>query len=261
MNRRAFMAAGTSTLVASTVGIGSSRRASAQSGPNTALYSACAAAHAIASGNLYYGTPTASDWTTIQNTLNGVYGDWTANGLDAQVNGALSRISPSSVTSANMNQAQILATIQMYQPAFTAAQVQQLLTYVAAPGASNVSSIMENMQAFGTSYYINQLSVQAGKVAAVIQNGTAAVERPLSVVPSFKPTNPPTNPGPGGAKYNCATDGALIFAAGIAFAVLTVMTAGTDAVLIGGAWGSIAAWGGLGTTGWGAGHVIAGCGF
>jgi hypothetical protein len=248
-------------MVASTVGIGSARRAFAQSGPNTALYSACAGAHAIASGNLYYGTPTAGDWTTIQSTLNGVYDDWTANGLDAQVNGALSRISPSSVTSANMSQAAILANIRMYQPAFTAAQAQQLLTYVTTPGASNVSSIMEDMQAFGTSYYINLLSVQAGKVAAVIANGTAAVERPLSVQPNFKPTNPPTNPGPGNDKYNCATDGALILAAGLAFAVITVMTLGTDAVLVGGAWGAIGLWGGLGTTGWGAGHVIAGCGF
>ena len=40
----------------------------------------------------------------------------------------------------------------------------------------------------------------------------------------------PAEPGP---NYSCATDGALIFGAGIAFAVLTIMTMGGDAVLIG----------------------------
>ncbi len=61
--------------------------------------------------------------------------------------------------------------------------------------------------------------------------------------------------------YNCATDGAAILAAGTAFAVLTVMTAGADCVLVGAAWEGIALWGGIGTSAWGAGHAIAGCSF
>jgi hypothetical protein len=57
-------------------------------------------------------------------------------------------------------------------------------------------------------------------------------------VPLFRPLPPP----PSGPGYNCAVDGAAIFAAGLAFATLSVMSLGSFDILAGGAWAGIAAW-------------------
>jgi hypothetical protein len=72
------------------------------------------------------------------------------------------------------------------------------------------------------------------------------------------PSNLPDNGGGGG--WNCQTDGASLFFLGLAFATLTVMTMGSDAILVGAAWAGISTYGGLATTGWGIGHVM-NCGF
>ena len=124
MNRRAFMKSVGVSAAAGAINLGVTRRVKAQSaGPNPAVYNASGAAHAIAAGNYYFSTPTANDWTTIRNTLSNVITDWTDNGLDAQVQAALPNISASTIRTANLNQQSILAQAQLYQPAFTLAQV------------------------------------------------------------------------------------------------------------------------------------------
>jgi hypothetical protein len=260
MNRRTFLtSAGSSAAVAATLGLGRRRLIAQSSGSNPSVYSAATAAHAIASGNGLVTGANPSDWTTVGNTLQSVLSDWSTNNLDAQFIAALSGVSASMVTSANLPQQSILQQIQMFQPAFTLADVQNSLSFVDAQEAS-IPTVLSTLQQNGLSHYINIALSQSGLVATALSNtggsANAMVTRPLL----NRPFQPPSNP-PGGGGYNCATDGALIFAAGLAFATLTVMTLGTAPVLVGAAWGAIAGFGGLASIGWGVGHVVAGCGF
>ena len=212
------------------------------------MYNASAAAHAIAIGNYLYATPAATDWNTVSTTLSNVLTDWHSNGLDAQVNAVLPRVSPSSITSANINQATLLANLQMYQPRFTLATVQQMLAYIDANSA-NVPGVLSMIQTSGMSYYLSTLVAQAQGVAVSLGGSTSAVvPSTIGFEPAFKlPPPPPPAPKPG---YSCAADGLLIGAAAIALAVITIMTWGTDAILIGSFWGAFNAFGGVATGGW-----------
>jgi hypothetical protein len=114
---------------------------------------------------------------------------------------------------------------------------------------------MQTMEQDGMSYYIDALLTQSTKIANLLSSGSSSASSRFGANPDYRPTPPPSS------GYNCETDGAAVFFAGIAFAVLTFMSAGTDAVLAGAAWEGISVWGGFGATGWGIGHAVAGCGF
>jgi len=268
MDRRNFLlGAGTSSALVATGGLGLSRRAFAQSAPDPNIYNASVAAHAIATGNGMYVGGFSSDWQTVGTTLSNCLAEWNANGRDAGVAAAISSISPSMITSASLDQQTMLATLQAYQPAVQLADIQQVLSFVDANQAL-VPSVLSGMQTNGMSYYIGLLINQSQLVSSYLANQSSGGQIPSAIrsrgtsgdktANPIKIAQPPPNEGGG---YNCAVDGALIFAAGLAFATLSVMTLGSVDILAGAAWGGIALWGGIGTTGWGVGHVIAGCGF
>jgi len=259
-NRRAFIiSAGTTAGVAATMGLGTRKMFGQANPPNPTLYNALIAAHAIAAGNLFYATPSANDWWTVNNAATACANEWLSNGRDAGVQSAASKITPSDIITANLNTTLILSTIQAYQSKFTAANVAQSVAFV-NDNSAMVPSVLEQMVSGGMTPQLTTIMQQSARIAEGLANGTIpAVASRFSAHPAYKPSNPPG--GGGGGGYNCAVDGAAIFAAGLAFATLSVMSLGSFDLLAGAAWAGIAAWGGLGTTGWGVGHVIAGCGF
>ncbi len=270
MNRRAFITSAGVTAAATTGSIVFARRATAQSsGPNTNLYVSSGAAHSIATGNSFYGSPSGSDWNNAGNSLQPVLSDWLANGLDSHVAAYVGGVNPASVKSTNMNMPLLLQSIQQFQPAFQMADLQNALSGIDASPASTVSSVISTIQQQGMSSYINSTIQQApplaNAVSAKYSGGGSSGSTPQNqlrrgmVNPNVaRIEQPPPSDGGG---YNCAADGMAVAAATIAFAVLTVMTMGADAVLVGAAWGAIATWGGLGTAAWGTGHYMVGCGF
>jgi hypothetical protein len=121
LDRRKFITGSSLALVA-TGGLGSSKRAFAQSpGINTQPYSAVTAASAIAVGNTYCSTPTGNEWNTVNTTFQGILNDWTANGYDAQLQPYYANIAASqiSLSNPNLNLNAMLSYIQQFQPAFT----------------------------------------------------------------------------------------------------------------------------------------------
>lgn len=262
MNRRKFMTGSAIALVA-TGGLGTSRRLCAQgTGMNPAVYNSGSTLFAVATGNAFYGTPTAQDWINVQNNLSLAYADWTANGTDSQMQSYYNSLNPASVVAANMNQSVLLQNAQLVQPQMNLANIQTALTFLSTVTQSQLEEVISMIQQAGIAYYINVANMAAGSLSHFLTNSstsslvTSALLKPTPDITTPHPIKPPSRPG-----YNCATDGALILGAGIAFATLTVMTLGFVDVLAGAAWSSIALWGGLGTTGWGVGHVISGCNF
>ncbi len=260
VNRRMFLSAGTTAAVAGTVGLCTSRKSLAQQpGPNPNVYAAASAAHCIASGAGFYSSPTAHQWTTIGNTMQSVLNDWQLNQLDAQVRPAAYRVSPSMVKSSNINQQAILQQIQLFEPAFQLSDVQQSLSFIDNASQSQIQSVITVLQQQGLAPYLQSCISQSSLIAAQLPGTTTNAQ---GIIPGFssdaaRAEPPPPNEGGG---YNCQTDGALVWTAGVAFGVLTVMTGGTD-ILVMGFWGGFVYWGGTATVAWGAGHNIAGCGF
>lgn len=271
MNRRSFLSGTSSAAVVAASGgivLLSPRRSVAQSSAPS-CYAASSSAHAIAAGNGAVGTQSGNDWTNIGNSISSALSEWQASGRDATISSLCNQYSPSSISSSALPQNQILQYLQNFQPSYTAAMVQQALGFLDSQTDAQKQTVLNNMQTQGMSYYINMLIGQSPKVAGAVNAGPSSSSPSPSAMRwqsagSIDPmvariTQPPPTEGNGG--YNCATDGALIFAAGIAFATLTVMTLGSVDVLAGAAWGAITLWGGLGTTGWGVGHALAGCSF
>jgi hypothetical protein len=259
MNRRAFLtSAGATVGAVSTMGLSTKFLYGQATPPNPSIYNALIAAHCIAAGNYFYGTPSANDWWTVNNAATACANEWLSYGRDAGVKTGASQISPSQINTSNLNATQYLGTLQAYQSRFTAGNVSEAVGYVDGQGTL-VSEVLSSFAQSGFSPYLTTIMQQSAKIAEGLANGSIpAVASRFSVHPAFRPPPPP--PG-GGGKYNCETDGALIFGAGLAFATLSVMSLGSFDILAGAAWAGIAAWGGLGTTGWGVGHVVAGCGF
>lgn len=274
MNRRKFLFSAGTASMAATMGIGA-RRLFAQNAPDPNIYNASIAAHAIAAGNgLYVGT-SSGDWGAVMSTLNNCATEWASNGRDGGVAAAMANISPTMITSSALDQTTILQNLQVYQPQFLMSDLQAVLSFIDTNQAL-VPQVLATMQQGQFSSYITGMAGQAKifsfdlarMAASGGGNSISAVGSMMPgglrpIIPPSKMSLPSNGPGDqgGGGGYNCATDGALIFAAGIAFATLSVMTLGSVDVLAGAAWAGIALWGGIGTTGWGAAHVISGCGF
>ena len=243
-----------------TGGLGlSSRKLFAQAAPNQSLYDAANAAHSIANAHAFYNVPTSADWLTVMHTMDSCIAEWKGASRDAGVQAAMPRVSASMITPASIDQATTLQQIQMYQPSYTIADLQLTLQHL--NDGATVTEVIAGLQANGLSYYMDIAYREASLIAGDIESGVIPA-RAIHASPNMRPpAQPPGGGGGGGSRYTCQTDGALVLAAGTAFAVLSVMTMGSVDVLAGAAWGGFAIWGGLGTSAWGAGHFIAGCGF
>lgn len=253
MNRRKFLYSSGIALVA-TGGLGSSRRTLAQgTGLNTSVYNASAAAHAIAAGDYICATPTSSDWNVIGNTLKSVISDWTANSMDTVLQAAFSDVTPDQIASSNLNQEAILANLQVYQPTFTAPQLQNILSFLDAQSLSDKQSVLQSLQQSGLTPFLATLHLQSRNIADSLAgegggpsgaSTSRATRRPHLLRSAYH-----------AAGTGCSADAAAIEAATIALCVIGVMASGGVFLLAG--WGAVAAWGGVATTAWSIGHTIA----
>ena len=246
------------------MGLGTRRMSSQSNSPNPTPYNALTAAHAIAVGNKFYATAHANDWWTVNNAAQACLSEWVNNDRDAGVKDAAWRVSAAQITAANLDVNSILATMQAYQANFTTSDVQLSLAFIDR-NAFMVPSVLATLQQNGMSYYLNVIVQQSAKVAQGLSNGTmspTALRMDTHAAYGPRPlVRPPPIPPGGRSSYSCATDGALIFAAGLAFLTISVMTGGGFDVLAGAAWAGIGSWGSMGVAGWGVGHYVSGCGF
>lgn len=201
----------------------------------------------------YYGDLIASTQSILS--------DWTQNGHDAILAPYWSQLDPSTITSNNLNKAAILSQSQMYQPSMTMDDVNQLLSYIDLAPVSQKQAIIGECAQYGVSVYISGSIDPLTNIMTALYNYQTPPSSSSMALRQNAAGERAMLPLPPDSGYNCSTDGALIFAAGLAFATLSIMTAGSVDVLAGAAWGAIAFWGGTATTAWGAGHAIAGCGF
>jgi hypothetical protein len=266
LDRRKFITGSSLALVA-TGGLGSSRKIFAQSsGINPSVYSAGASAYAIACANAVYSSTTANDWSVIANTLTSIMADWQTNQIDNLLQPLYGQLDTSQVISANMNQQQILQTIQQFQPAFTLTNVQNLLSYINASQAS-IQSTVASLQQSGFATFLSSEIDQAKLLAASL--GVPLKPKPITPIEeptSYKYANSGKQSYRSAVYYPaehahllrvsaCGTAAALL---GIASAVIFVMTLGAGALAAVAAWSLVSGFLGVASAGATIGAVV-GC--
>jgi hypothetical protein len=138
------------------------------------------------------------------------------------------------------------------------AQMQTIWASMDAANEAIIPSVLAQLQQTGLIPSITTTIQSNNAFAASL--APPVPTRPISVVGSLGPgyTIPNGAEAFGGTK--CAAAGMTVCAAGLAFMVIGIMSAGTVPVLMGAAWAGIALWGGGVATG--AGVVAAlGCNF
>jgi hypothetical protein len=224
------------------------------------VYVSATGTHAQTAGVTYFGAGNADYWYNARLAIMAISDEWTASNRDNDFVPALSYVNPNSINSAGLDLTAVLQQIQVYQPSFQLSDVQTLFRIV-DDNQSMVPSVIQGLQN-GMWAYLQNAEILADKIGAMLSPTSTSANAMTSgtMSPNLRP---PGDPGPprGGHAYSCATDGAVLFGLGLAFTTLSVMSFGAAPILYGAAWAGISMWGGVATTAWGAGHVIAGCSF
>ena len=185
--------------------------------------------------------------------------DWNANGVDQTLQSAYAQLSPDQLQSANIDLQGVLNNINIYNPSVTIDNIRAVLARCDAQPPNFRQGVINGLNQSGMASYISSGINLAGKFAALGNSSNAAIAQfPRGMQPARLPPNGPPDGGGGG--YSCAADGMMIAAVGLAFLTIAIMSAGTAPILMGAAWGGIAAWGGGVTTAYGIGHNMK-CGF
>ncbi len=286
--RRSFLASsGTAVAASFAVSQFTPRKVSAQSlGLNQNILNASYASHVTASADVYGETATGADWMNMSNAATAVYNNMIQTGFDANFKSAISNITISQINPSNLNQSQLLESIQVYQPSFQASDLGLLMSLVPTDQTS-LSSALTSLQTNGLSSTVQSAASRFSRIAVLVNDaansGAGGLTRinPFKgrlgtgqVIPaSFNPAQKSAHlqhavwqriaqtlgsEGVGG--YNCQTDGALALAAGTVFAVLGFMAGPAGALVYATEWGAIAVWGGSAAVAWGLGHAVF-CGF
>jgi hypothetical protein len=184
-----------------------------------------------------------------------VLATWKANNLDERLRPNFNRINEGDITPAKMPISWITHTINNCGAPTTQAQVSQAIAGMLAKTVYNgqdlKTEVLNNLRAGLASTYIEQSITAANQLAARAPAVDSALLSERRVRPNVFMYPPPPEGGGGDDHKNaCAWSYLALFGAGLALATITVMTMGTDAILIGAAWSSLLMWGGIGTAGW-----------
>ncbi len=253
-----------------------------QSASSAQLYANCKAAHALAGGQSLYNrsdSAVGSCWAACWSPLVSIATDWQQNDFDQQVMAAASRFQPSWLRSDSLDKGSIVKDLQVFTPQVTATDVQRSLAFIDEASPNEIQNTIVSVQQTGLRPSILALANQAANLAVVL-SANAEVTRPLFTQPD-PPSGPPDpvgggstgHPGPqpvqggdggGGGNtplWSCGTDGFAIVSAGLAIAMVTIMTLPiTGPFLVAAEWTSILGWTTVGTGAWGAIHAHQ-CGF
>jgi hypothetical protein len=272
LDRRKFITGSSLALVA-TGGLGSSRKAHAQSsGINTSVYNAGTAASAIACGNYEYSVSTYNDWLTLNNTLPAILKDWQANDIDSLLYPLYSEITPAQITGGAFNQTQILESIQQFQPAFTLTNVQNLLAYLNAPAVqASIEQTISSLQQGGFAPYITSWMQQTSLIAQGL-GAPCKSNCPGSPVPpkqaSYREQRhagvhfdsavyyPSDRAALRLASASCSNVNLVVAAIGVASAVIFLMTLGSATPFLLAGWAAASAWLAVGGTVVGVGNAF-----
>jgi hypothetical protein len=237
MNRRAFLtSASSSVALAATVGI-SNRKAKAQS--TNPIYSTAYAVANVTTGNTQVSPATSTaNWNAYRNTIINVANDWQANNYDAPLASYYANIQSYDCQSSYLNQAQILADIQVTYPSVTLAQLQASWAITDGMATSDVNMVLEAIRTGGMVQYFTSAMQQAARYSEAASGITSSVARGVSPEWKLPPSPPPTKGG------GCSEESTFIIdSIGLAFLIIGIMT-GVGAIAEGAAWGLIAAFGG-----------------
>ena len=168
------------------------------------------------------------------------------------------------LASANIDQADALANLQAYTPQFTTSTMQSLLSFIDSATISEKQGILAQLASGGLSPFIYSVLNALVSLANLITPGTTT-----NITPACEFTQPPPPPsggdpvGPVGgcggppppppgtppatpSERFCKGAGRLVYAAGLAFTVVGIMSFGAEPILVGTAWAGLALFGGAG---------------
>jgi hypothetical protein len=252
VNRRVFLhGAGASTAYVASRTFSGSKLYAQSSGLDPNLVNASITDSTTAVANSWNGLFSASDWANLAGAHVRMSADVQNKGLDSafvDAAGQMGTLDPSVI-----DLQQLTNSIQIYQPSFQLSDMQSYFNIIPKDPTS-LNSAMNGLKQGGLSGHLQSLKSQCLKMegyAAALAMGSEGMQaqpkaQPLGQIPR--------------QMYNCETDGAIVFALGTAMLVIGIM-AGPAGVLALAFWGPLTFWGGIGVGAWGAGQVIAGCGF
>ncbi len=149
---------------------------------------------------------------------------------------------------------QLTSNIQIYQPAFQLSDMQAYFNLIPKDPTS-LNKAMNDLKQGGLSGHLGGIVNQCLKMEGYAANAAMGGGGGMQTQPKLQLLVQPPRP-----MYNCEVDGAIVFALGTAMIVIGIM-AGPAGVLALAFWGPLSFWGGVGAGAWGAGYVVAGCGF
>jgi len=259
VNRRAFIKK--SGVLAGLAGANSLLSTKMLRAEDSSVYSSATAIHAQTGAATFAGYGDANYWYNARLAIMAIGDEWTASNRDNEFVPALSYVDQSKINSAGVDLTAVLQQYQQFQPSMQMSDVQNIYRVV----DDNQAMIPSVIQGLQNGMWVNfqNAAIIADNIGLLLSGSTTSSANAVtanSLSPDFRP---PKDPGPpkGGHAYSCSADTATLFFLGLAFTTIGIMSAGTAPLLYGAAWGGVALWGGVGTTAWGAGHVIAGCPF
>ncbi len=245
--------------------------------PTGTIWDTSAAAFATVVPQGTYVTPNGAAWATLSSALASLYASLQANpAYDQSMMAAASRVSVSSVLSANIDQAALLADLQTTTPELTAADLQRRLSYLDTFTAGQKQIILGQLASSGISPFVYNLMSSTASLANLITPGSAIS------VPHCEFTLPPPPPGggdpitggggcgggphpspppppPTSKQEWCDRVALTLIAAGVALVAIDFLSDGAAVPLNGLIWQGVVKWGTRGAGSAGAGLFIAGC--
>lgn len=212
---------------------------------NTATFHAASTAQAICFANQFRGNATGQDLRNVASALSAVRANWIAAQLDTRLIPRFNATNERDIAIAKVPVATITQQMNVYNPAVTQTvvrnYVQQLIAKSVVGGVDYRTVTLQKLRAGGMSTLmaggINAFnSLALTWPAPKLNPATHAYYPQIKVIP----------PEPSGGN-NCTGLGLAALGLGIASVTLTVMTGGTD-ILVLAVWEAIAVWSGIGAT-------------
>ncbi len=156
------------------------------------IWDTSAAAFATVVPQGTYVTLNGAAWATLSSALTDLYASLQANpAYDQSMKAAAGSVSVSSILSANIDQAALLADLQTTTPELTAADLQRRLSFLNTITAEQKQSLLGQLASYGISPFVYNLLSSTASLANLITPGS------LISVPHCEFTLPPPPPGGG----------------------------------------------------------------
>lgn len=219
------------------------------------LFGGAGTIHDITTANHFAGHNNYMDWHNISAIHTRILNFWKVNNMDVVLKPAYNRLTESQMYIGNLPVDRILASIQVYNPRVTRAQVydslQTLLTNTVHNGVDRKVTILNQLRTVGMAPYIQNAAYISSAIATKMgYKGPGVLPPPPKPTP-YGTAPPITDPHNHGCEYSAWG----MWSVGLALGVITIMTDGGDILAFAG-WEMINYWGGRAMMGWSAIHSM-----